>query len=146
MLRFVRATAYDVLAIKVQPAQRNALLAFGEPGADAVMRESIAHAAYLGNECIAAAGITPKWPGSATAWAVLSVEAGPHLPAITIRCAAMLSAAPFKRIEATAACDFPAAARWLKLLGFELETVRARSYTPDGQDVSIFARVKLWTP
>lgn len=146
MLEFVKATPYDVLAIKVQPAQREALEAFERPEAAAVLRESLAYAAYVGNVCIAAAGVTPRWNGVAVAWAVLSVEAGPFLPSITKRCRAMLDAAPFRRIEATAACNFPEAERWLRMLGFELETPWAEGYTPDGQDVAIFKRMKRWTP
>lgn len=142
MLQFVRALPADVLAIKVQPAQREALRFFERPEAAQVMALGPSYAAWDGYECVAAAGIAPKWEGSATAWAVLSVNAGPHMLAITRRCRAMLAAAPFNRIEATAACDFAPAARWLIGLGFELETPRAERYTPDGQDVSIFKRMR----
>lgn len=146
MLEFVKATPYDVLAINVQPQQRGSLEAFERPEAAAVMRESITQAAYLGNKCIAAAGVTPRWNGVAVAWAILDVEAGPFLPQITRRCRAMLDAAPFRRIEATAACNFPEADRWLRMLGFELETPWSEGYTPDGQDVAIYKRMKRWTP
>lgn len=146
MLDYVRAAPADILSIKVQPQQRDALVAFSDPSAEDVMRASLAHAAYYRGRCIAAAGVTPKWPGSGTAWAILSEEAGQHMLEITRRCRHMLDIVPFVRLEAYAACDFPAAQRWLTMLGFELEVARARSYTPDGQDAAIFRRIKPWTP
>lgn len=142
MLQFVRATPRDVLAIRVQPSQAGALAFFERPDAADVMALGPSYAAWDGLRCIAAAGLTPKWEGVATAWTILSADAGPHLLAVTKRCRAMLDAAPFRRIEATAACDFPPAGRWLAQLGFELETPRAEGYTPDGQDVAIYKRIR----
>lgn len=145
MLHYVRAAPADILSIKVQPQQRDALLAFSDPSAAEVMAASLAHAAYFEGRCIAAAGVTPKWPGSGTAWAILSEDAGAHMLEITRRCQHMLSVAPFRRLEAYAACDFPAAHRWLRLLGFTLEVARAERYTPDGHDAAIFKRIAPWT-
>lgn len=45
-----------------------------------------------------------------------------------------------RRVEMVVDCDFPAAHRWARALGFQLEAARMRRYDIDGRDCALYAR------
>lgn len=89
----------------------------------------------------ACSGLAKQWENRASAWALISTEAGKHFYMIhkAVRRGILLH--HFRRIEATVDVGFEQGYRWMKLLGFEYEG-RMRAYTPDGRDCDLFARVQ----
>jgi hypothetical protein len=53
-----------------------------------------------------------------------------------------LSQLPYDRLEMEVDYDFKQGHRWAKLLGFQIETEKARYYRPDGKDATIYVRYK----
>lgn len=90
---------------------------------------------------VACAGLIEMWAGRAQAWALLSVEAGPHMLAITRAIRFRLATASFRRIEMAVDVTFEAGVRWAHMLGFEHEAT-VRCYFPDGRAARLYARIK----
>ena len=91
---------------------------------------------------VAIAGVMPKWEGSGIAWAWLTRGWFKHARAITEEVIKGLEASPLDRIEMAVKIDFDRGHRWAKRLGFELETMAARKWGPDGATYSIYSRVR----
>jgi hypothetical protein len=53
-----------------------------------------------------------------------------------------LDVCPIRRIEAAVVVDHGPGHRWAQLLGFELEAPLLRAYTPQGEDCSLYSRVR----
>lgn len=98
-------------------------------------------AAVEGEAVLAIGGIVPRWEGVGMAWAWLSQGWKRHARAITYEVARNLSLAPYRRIEAAVLCDYAGGHRWIKRLGFELETPCARNWGDDGRDYSLYVRL-----
>lgn len=100
--------------------------------------------AIHGNTVLACAGCVEIWDNRATAWALVSKDAGRHMIGIHRAVAGFLAAAKWRRVEAHVDVGFDAGMRWLELLGFYNETPFApmRAYRPDGGDCYLFARIK----
>jgi len=88
------------------------------------------------------AGLVEHWPGRAEAWAEFSDTSRSDFLIIHRAVARFLHVAPYRRIEAAVNCDFPAAHRWIQMLGFKLEAERMISYDPTGADCALYARTK----
>lgn len=94
---------------------------------------------------VACAGLGIHWPGRAEAWAFIAGDlpraAWPALHRTVAR--GLAEAAPrlgLRRIEAACAMGWGPGARWLRMLGFELEGP-LRAYGPDGRDFLRYARI-----
>lgn len=107
-----------------------------------VLESGLAWTAVDGDEVLACCGMLEVAPGRAVAWAYLSEDIGRRIGYVTKRIKDYLEISPFRRIEMDVDCDFPQAHRWARLLGFDMEAERRKSYTPDGRDCSLYARVK----
>ena len=97
--------------------------------------------AFDGNKIIGCAGLVEQWDGRAVAWALLSKDAGKHMLSIVRKIDEYLNLKNIRRVEASSICGFKPGARLLEMLGFEYEGI-AKKYTPDGQDVLMYARVR----
>ncbi len=53
----------------------------------------------------------------------------------------ILSRCTYHRIETTVRTDYAAGHRWARALGFVEEAARMRSYFPDGNDATLYARI-----
>ncbi|HEY9029647.1 MAG TPA: hypothetical protein VIP05_35490 [Burkholderiaceae bacterium] len=92
---------------------------------------------------ICVGGLTEIWRGRAYAWALLTVDAGPHMLGLTREIRSTLDRATFARIEMVVEKDFLAGRRWAEMLGFSLETPEAlRCFLPSGRDAWIYSRIK----
>lgn len=84
-------------------------------------------------------GTMKQWPGRHTAWAYLNRHTGPQMIRTT-RAAKWIIAQANGRIESTVRADFPEGHRWVKLLGFEVETPILKRYGPMGEDHVAYVR------
>lgn len=91
---------------------------------------------------IACGGLIEIWPGRAEAWAFFDPKAGKCFTALHRIALRLLEIACHRRIEATVDLDFPAGHKWIKMLGFKKEAERLKSYTVDGRDSALYARIK----
>lgn len=102
-----------------------------------------ARCALFHGKPIAAAGVVELWRDRGYAWALLGVDAAPHLLPITREIRSFLDALPCRRVEMAVDPEFPQALRWARMLGFERETPEPmRSYYPDGRSAYLYARVR----
>jgi len=95
-----------------------------------------------GDEVLACAGVVEITQGRAIAWAYISQHVGRRMRGVTRAVKSFLDMAQFRRIEMDVDCEFPQAHRWAKMLGFEMECERRKSFTPDGRDCALYAMVR----
>lgn len=137
------ATVHAIRSIELQPEQSTERTLFENDDCYILLREFPAMTLFDGQHFVAAAGLVEIRPGTGYAWALLGRRLTPSGLVIASKyCRTMLNVAPFRRIEATARCDFGPAQRWLRLLGFEVEAPRMRAYLPDGGDATLYSKVK----
>lgn len=105
------------------------------------LEEAGGFAAVDGGDVLAIGGIACQWQGVGLAWAWLSRRWRRHARAITSAMCEVLDKSPMHRIEVGVRCDFERGHRWVKAMGFELETACARKWGGDGRDYSIYVRV-----
>ena len=74
-------------------------------------------------------------------YAFIGADAGPHMLAVYRTAERMFDMHAYNRIEALVAGDFEAGARWMEMLGFELETPNGmKSFGPNGETYMLYAR------
>jgi len=129
--------ALHLRMIRVQPSQ---IAEYAH--ADALDSPTgLAWTAFADGEPLACAGLVEVWEGRAYAWAILSVDAGRYMLALTRGIRSRLAAAPFRRIEMAVDAGFAAGARWAQLLGFRCETPEPMTaYLPNGRAAYLYAR------
>lgn len=122
--------------VAVQPAQRSEMraeqfdTAFGQ-----------AWTAVAGGVPIGCGGLVEVWVGRAYAWALVGVDAGPHMRSLTREIRSRIAASGFRRVEMAVDAEFDAGRRWAELLGFRCETPEPmRSYLPNGRAAYLYAR------
>lgn len=142
MLSFTKCHATHLKYIDPITVQTDDAAILLSPEAADVINSTVAVSAWLGARCVGAAGIIEIWPGRATAWALLSKQAAPYMLQATRQVRSVLEMHKTNRIEATVLCDYEMGHKWIRLLGFELEATRMKSYYPNGADVSLYARVR----
>lgn len=108
----------------------------------AVIENGESYTALDGDEVLACAGVIPLAPGRAGAWAYISGNVGSRMKFVTKAVKRFLDISQYRRIEMDVDCDFKQAHRWAKMLGFEMECERRRSFTPDGRDCALYAMVR----
>lgn len=106
----------------------------------------LSYSGRVGELIVGAAGIVPQWTGRAIAWAAFSPFKRREWPVVTRKVESVLAIAHargYRRIEAYVAGGFPAAHRWIRRLGFELETPDGmKGWDPDGLTYFMYARVR----
>lgn len=78
-------------------------------------------------------GTVQEWPGRHKAWLYIAPGALQHLAWMTEKSRWILSRAPGRQ-EATVRIGFKAGERFLKRLGFTVETPVLKAFGPDGED------------
>lgn len=107
-----------------------------------VLEGSSAFTGFDGEEVIACAGSFEVAPGRYQVWAYISDNIGTRLLWVTRAVERYLEITPYRRIEMDVDCDFKQGHRWARMLGFTMEAERRRSFTPDGRDCALYARVR----
>lgn len=82
---------------------------------------------------IACGGAVEVWPGRYNAWCYMTDRGMRYIRGITQKAKEVL-ALPKGRIECTVRVDFEPGHKWMKILGFEVETPLMRAYGPYGED------------
>lgn len=133
--------AQHIEQIELQPAQAG-LRAFLERGHALHLAEgSFAFTGFQDGKAIGCAGLIELWPGRDCAWSLLS-DCGPraffnvHRTIVRI-----LEERRTRRTEMSVDVDHVAGQRWAELLGFRKEGLM-RSYSPDGRDAYLYARIQ----
>lgn len=136
-------TLGDSEAVLLQPAQRyTSDIADVTTDLTPLSALGLTWTGVVDDKVVACGGLLPHWPGRATAWMLIGEAAGPHFRAIHRAVYRFLARSPYRRIEAHVDVGFEAGIRWIKMLGFELESYK-RAYRPDGADMLEFVRIRL---
>jgi hypothetical protein len=90
---------------------------------------------------IACGGVIEQWPGRGVSWAFLNTKMGAKMVACHRLVKRYFDICPIKRVEATVKVNFVAGHRWVRMLGFKLETPIMKSYGPNGEDHSMYIRL-----
>lgn len=108
-----------------------------------IAREGEAFTAESEDKILACAGIFPMWQGRYIAWAYISRYAIRHMVGVHRAVLSFLDNCSASRVEATVDEGFEAGHKWMKMLGFSLETpFPMRNYRPGGGNSFLYARVK----
>ncbi len=94
------------------------------------------------DEILAVAGVMDIGEGRGYAWSFIAKEVGVRMVQVTRVVKRYLKIAPFRRVEMAVDCEFSAAHRWARMLGFTMEAERMRAYAVDGRDCALYAMVK----
>ena len=129
----------EILAL--QPSQVHFSKLFDPEYGPALAAAGPCFTAVEGDEIIACSGVIKHWENRATAWALISGNAGPYFVRIHKAVKRFLDTTDFKRVEAYADAGFEQGHRWLKMLGFEEEGYM-RCFSPVGDDAVLYARIK----
>lgn len=97
---------------------------------------------FKDDKIIACFGWFKIYPTRGVLWSYLSEYANKNLVEGTRIARKLINDLPFKRLEIEVDCEFEQGHRWARMLGFELETERSKSYRIDGNDSSIYVRIR----
>ncbi len=86
-------------------------------------------------------GVVELWRDRGCIWSVFNTDFRTNFLPVFRGVKHFLDRFPCKRLEMAIACQNDSAVRRAKLLGFEVEALRARSYLPDGSDCVILSKV-----
>jgi hypothetical protein len=131
------------IAPRLQPWQREMCEYFDRPGyADMLINDGEAYTMLADGVPIACAGVQEAWSNRGIAWALITVDAGKHMCALTRAVKTYLDDfAKWKRVEAYVDTRFPQGLRWIDILGFNIEGVMS-NFTPDGADNFLCAKIR----
>jgi len=97
--------------------------------------------AMICNTPMMCCGVHGDGMGRGVLWALVSQDIGRHMVQITKLCRRFFDNSGYRRLETVVDYDFIAGHRWVRLMGFELEAKRMRSYYPNGRDCSLYAKI-----
>jgi hypothetical protein len=126
----------DLQAIRLQPAQSTFVFSVQMPTEGAVT------AIDASGRVLGCGGIVTLRDGVGCGWALLAIDLRGAFVAIHRAALRALAACPLRRVEAYVACDFAEGHLWARMLGFNREARRMRAFLPNGQDASLYARVR----
>ena len=142
-MQIVQYQAEHLFRIDLQQSQKHLENHISKELAKGLEREYASFTGLDGDKVIACAGIIKLWEGRCMVWSYLADDAGKYMPAIHKATKRMLDVVEFSRIEAVVDEGFVEGHRWIKMLGFELETQEPmRKYMPNGNGAYLYARVK----
>ena len=143
-MRVEKLRAAHLRLLELQDAQQYFLPdVSSEQYREAVEASPFSYSAFAGDTLVACAGCVEIWDNRATAWALVSKNAGAHLFGLHRFVEGFMVSAKWRRIEAYVDAGFEPGMRWARMLGFKLETPEPmRAFRPDGHDCFMFARVK----
>ena len=99
-----------------------------------------AYTAVSGGRIVCCGGVVESGMGVGEAWTILAKTCRNDFMGIHHAVKRFLDICPLKRVEASVDCEFPAAHRWIKLLGFRMEVPRMENYCLTGNDYALYVR------
>ena len=127
--------------LMLQPSQSHFSNLFDSAYGPALAQAGPCFTGIADGEIVACSGVVKQWDNRATAWALISENAGKHFVKIHKAVKRFLDLSDIRRIEAYADVGFDQGHRWLHMLGFEREGYM-RCYSPNGNDAVLYARIK----
>lgn len=97
------------------------------------MESQNAKTLLIDNRVVLCGGTMELWPRRHQCWAYLNARTGKYMLRTTRGAKRIIDAAQ-GRIEATVRVDFEPGHRWMRLLGFKVETPVLARFGPDGRD------------
>lgn len=141
-MKVIPYEAKHLFAFNLQEGQKDTLCMLSPQYAQFLEGQFAFTALDEEGKIVAVGGLAEMWEGRALAWMLIDRDAGKHFVALHKVVKHMLAIAPYRRIEANAAVEFPEAHRWLRMLGFEVEAPLLRAFRGDGGDSSMYALVR----
>lgn len=132
----------DIENLILQPAQDYLRPMVSGKGYGEALAQGEAWTGIDDGRIVACGGVCPLHGYMGNAWAMIAADLKNGFLIVHRVAERVLSSYPAQRIEAHIDCDFENGHRWAKVLGFELESLRMRKFTPDGRDVALYARVR----
>lgn len=142
MVRTVPFRADHLATLKPQAAQRAEFEAITPESARAHEMAGSGYTILVDDHAVACAVLAELGDGRGAIWALIGADAGPYMRRAWGVATRMMLESGLRRIETIVATDFEAGHRWVKMLGFELETPNGmRSFGPNGETCSLYARI-----
>jgi hypothetical protein len=130
----------DLDELRLQPSQEYLSAFVGRPGyGQELVDAGPCYTVWRDDRIICCAGVVNLWAGRASAWALLSADAGRCMISIHRAVEEFFDGCGIERVEAYVVPDFMPGHRWARMLGFEHEG-RMRAFQR-GQDMDMYARV-----
>lgn len=85
-------------------------------------------------------GAIVYWEGRAEVWSIIDRDCREHFYAIHKATKRFLEVLSMRRVEATVDHGFEQGHRWVRTLGFQLETPCMKGYRPNGGDCAMYVR------
>lgn len=115
---------------------------FTEPVLEKISTLPFKFAIESEGEVVAMGGVAEIWPNRGEGWIFFDSKCKTNFLPVFRLVKSWVHALPFKRIEAAAKLGSSFAHRHLQLLGFELEAPVMKAFYPNGDNYSLYARVK----
>ena len=131
-----------VAQIKLQPFQSLTLSFVDMESLKVFEGTDCAYTAIDNGEVLAIGGVLDFCDGRGYGWSFLGGNIGHRMISVTRAIKRFLEVCRFRRIEIAVDCNYETAHVWAKMLGFTKECDRMRSFTPDGRDCALYAKVK----
>lgn len=111
------------------------------PEIKAVLETTCSFTALDGERVLVCAGVLEMWEGRAAVWAMLGKNLGNKFIGVHRATKDFLDTCRYRRIEATVDVGHEEGERWIKMLGFQLETPNMKLYLPNGGDAAMYVRL-----
>lgn len=106
------------------------------------MEQTHAFTAMKGDEIMGCGGITKLWTGRGHLWCILSEKTRKDFVGTFRLIQKFIKEQPFKRVEMSVPYGFSQGHRRAIMLGFKVECERAEKYLPNGDDCTLYAKIK----
>lgn len=143
MIEFRPCRIEHIKYIRPPSVQTGDFAAFLSPEAEAVVEKHFSLSAWAGPRCVGAAGVADLWAGRSEAWCLFGEDAREHMSALVRKMKWVVAVHPARRLEMVVVDGNAAGHKLARLVGMDVkDAVRLRSYTPDGRDVTMYARIR----
>lgn len=107
-----------------------------------LMEEAYSFTAIDGDEVMICGGINQLWNNRGHLWCIFSEKSKKNFVSAFRTIEKFLDEQPFQRVEMSVPYGFSQGHRRAIMLGFEVECERARKYLPNGEDCTLYAKIK----
>lgn len=139
-MRIVPLKRWHLDNIEMQDAQ-DYVARWLTPEIKNVMENTCAFAAMDGERVLGCAGVIEMWEGRGAVWSMLGKDLGKQFIGVHRAVKSFLDNSRFRRLEATVDVGHEEGERWIKMLGFTLETPDMPLYLPNGGNAAMYVRL-----